>query len=152
MSDNQLLTKLLGLPFVHVIQYELLGGDGIQLTIESTCEAALCPNCQTPSVSLHETSQPQRLRDLAMWQRRCWLNYAPRRFKCAPCQNTFVERVRWRAPDLDYTLRYTQALYERARREPIAHIAASEQLSEAIVQGIFERGAKKNSTRVATRW
>jgi hypothetical protein len=63
-----------------------------------------------------------------------------------------VERVLWRAPDLDYTLRYTQALYERARREPIAHIAASEQLSEAIVQGIFEREAKKNSTRAATRW
>ncbi len=67
------------------------------------------------------------------------------------CQDTFVERVLWREPDLDYTVRYEQALYQRARREPISQIAESEQLSEDIVQGIFERGAKKHSTSAAIR-
>ena len=151
MPDYQMLSELLGLPQVRVTQYELRGRDDIRLTVESTVEAAVCPGCQTVSFSLHETSKPQLIRDLSLWQRRGWLQYAPRRFKCATCQDTFVERVLWREPDLDYTLRYEQAIYERARREPISQIAASERLSEDQVQGIFARGAKKHSTAVATR-
>ncbi len=151
MPDNQLLTELLGLPQVRVTRYELLGRDRIQLSVESTVEAAVCPDCQLVSFTLHETSKPQLIRDLPIWQRRCWLHYAPRRFKCATCQDTFVERVLWREPDLDYTVRYEQALYQRARREPISQIAESEQLSEDIVQGIFARGAKKHSMPAATR-
>lgn len=151
MPDNQLLTELLGLPQVRVTRYELLGRDRIQLSVESTVEVAVCPDCQLVSFTLHETSKPQLIRDLPIWQRRCWLHYAPRRFKCMSCQDTFVERVLWREPDLDYTVRYEQALYQRARREPISQIAESEQLSEDIVQGIFERGAKKHSMPAATR-
>ena len=151
MPDHQLLTELLGLPHVRVTQYELLGQDRICLAVESTVEAAVCPDCQMVSFALHETSKAQLIRDLPIWQRRCWLQYAPRRFKCVTCQDTFVERVLWREPGLDYTVRYEQALYPRARREPISQIAESEQLSEDIVQGIFERGAKKHSTPAAIR-
>ncbi len=151
MPDYQLLTELLGLPQVRVTRYELLGRDRIWLSVESTVEAAVCPDCQRASFALHETSKAQLIRDLPIWQRHCWLHYAPRRFKCMSCQDTFVERVLWREPDLDYTVRYEQALYQRARREPISQIAESEQLSEDIVQGIFERGAKKHSMPVATR-
>ena len=151
MPDYQLLTELLGLPHVRVTHYELLGRECIRLAVESTVEAAVCPDCQKVSFALHETSKAQLIRDLPIWQRRCWLQYAPRRFKCVTCQDTFVERVLWREPDLDYTVRYEQALYQRARREPISQIAESEELSEDIVQGIFERGAKKHSTPAATR-
>ena len=52
----------------------------------------------------------------------------------------------WQESGLDYTRRY-----ERTRREPLAQIAQTEGRTEAIVQGIFERGAKKRSPRVATR-
>jgi hypothetical protein len=51
---------------------------------------------------------------------------------------------------LDYTRRYEQFIYERTRREPLAQIAQAEGLTEAIVQGLFERGAKKRSPSVAT--
>jgi transposase len=151
MPDYQMLTELLGLPQVRVTYYELRGRDDIRLTVESTVEAAVCPECQLVSFALHETSKPQLIRDLSLWQRRGWLRNAPRRFKCETCQDTFVERVLWREPDLDYTLRYEQAIYERARREPISQIAASEQLSQDKVQGIFERGAKKQSIAAATQ-
>ena len=150
MPDYQMLTELLGLPQVRVTSHELRGRDDIRLTVESTVEAAVCPECQTVSFSVHETSKPQLIRDLPLWQRRGWLQYAPRRFKCASCQDTFVERVLWREPDLNYTLRYEQAIYERARREPLSQLAASEQLSQDQVQGIFARGAKKHSTAAAT--
>ena len=151
MSDHELLTTLLGLPQVRVTGYELLDRERVRLSIESTVEAAVCPECQTVSFVLHETSKPQLIRDLPIWQRRCWLQYAPRRFKCLSCEDTFVERLVWREPDLNYTTRYEAFIYQRARREPISQIAASEQLSQDIIQGIFARGAKKQSTPVATR-
>jgi hypothetical protein len=54
-----------------------------------------------------------------------------------------VERVVWRDLGQAYTQRYAEHIYHRARREPVAQIAQAEHLSEDIVQGLFERGAKK---------
>ena len=71
MSDHELLTALLSLPQVRVTAYELLDRDRVRLSVESTVEAAVCPECQMVSFVLHETSKPQLIRDLTIWQRRC---------------------------------------------------------------------------------
>lgn len=151
MTNNDLLAELLDLPNVRVTHYQLVGEQRLNLFIESTLTAAVCPNCQQLSLTVHQVGEAQLLRDLPIWNRRCWLWYAPRRFKCETCATTFVERVLWREPGLDYTTRYQQFVYARTRREPIAQIAHDEQLTEAIVQGIFERGAKKHWPNAATR-
>ena len=139
------LTELLGLPNAQVTHYQLVGPNRLNLFIESTVAAGLCPTCQQLSLVVHDYGEPQLIRDLPIWNRRCWLRYCPRRFECTPCGKTFVERVAWREPGLDYTTRYEQFLYEQVRRQSVAQVARDERLSEAIVQGIFERGAKKRS-------
>ena len=144
MANYDMLTELLDLSHVRMTHYQLVGKHRLNLSVESTLEAAMCPNCQQVSLAVHDASEPQRLRDLPIWNRRCWLQVAPRRFKCATCENTFVERVLWRELGVDYTVRYAQFIYERARREPLAQIAQTEDLSEDQAQGIFERGAKKH--------
>jgi len=151
MPDYHLLTELLGLPHVQVTHYQLVGAERINLLVESTLPAAICPDCQQVSVAVHETGEPQFLRDLPLWQRRCWLGYAPRRFKCTGCSDTVIERVVWREPGLGYTQRYEHSLYERMRREPVAQVARIEGLTEEAAQGIFERRAKKASPTGATR-
>lgn len=151
MPDYQLLTDLLGLAQVQVSHYRLLGSDQIELIIESRLPAAICPDCQQVSSLVHDTGAPQRLRDLPIWGRCCWLVYAPRRYDCVPCGRTFVERVAWREPGQDYSQRYSEHIYERARREPVAQVAQAERLSQDIVQGLFERGAKKRLPPGATR-
>lgn len=147
MPDYHLLTELLNLPHVRVIHYRLAGSAKIELTIESDLAAAICPSCQQVSIAVHDTGAPQMIRDLPMWNRRCWLNYAPRRFTCAACARTFVEQAEWREAGQAYTQRYTEFIYQRARREPVAQIAQDQQLSEDIVQGLFEREAKKKLAR-----
>ena len=150
MANYDLLTELLDLPNVRVTHYQLVGQQRLNLFIESTFAVAVCPDCQQLSLVVHQIGEPQMLRDLPIWNRRCWLRYALRRFKCETCATTFVERVGWREPGLDYTRRYEQFVYERTRREPLAQVAQAEGLTEAIVQGLFERGAKKRSPSVAT--
>ena len=151
MPDYALLSELLGLPNVQVTHYQLVGAERINLFVESTLPAAICPACQQVSLSVHETGEPQAIRDLPLWQRRCWLRYAPRRFKCPTCADTFVERVVWREPGLAYTARYEQGVYERTRRESVVQVARTEGLTEEVVQGIFERWAKKTSPNGVTR-
>ena len=91
---------------------------------------------------MHDTAEPQTLRDLAIAGRQCWLRYAPRRFACATCQRTFTERVAWREPGFADTLRYARHIYERTQHEDIAQVARNEGLSQDTVRGIFERWAK----------
>ena len=150
MADYPILTELLDLPNVKVVHYQLVGQHRLNLFVESTLSAALCPTCEQVSVTVHDVGEPQMLRDLSIWERQCWLRYAPRRFKCAACQTTFVERVLWREPGLAYTQRYEQFIYEYVQHDPIAQVARDEGLSEDIVQNIFERWAKKQSPSAVT--
>ena len=143
------LTELLDLPNVCVMRFQLVGSNRLNVVVESTQEVAIPPQCQQPSLVVHDQGEPQMIRDLPIWNRRCWLSYRPRRFDCATCDNTFVERVAWREPGLDYTVCYEQAIYEKVRRESVAQVAQDERLSEDIIQGIFERWAKKRSPDAA---
>jgi len=143
MAKYPELTELLNLSNLKVVHYQLVGQNRINLFVEPTLDMALCPDCQQASMTIHDTSEPQMIRDLSIWDRSCWLRLLPRRFKCAHCQKTFVEQLAWREPGRDYTIRYEQHIYKRARKEPISQIAQDERLSEDAVQGIFERWAKK---------
>jgi len=151
MPDYQMLTDLLELPQMRVTHYQLVGRDRLNLFVEPSAPAAICPHCHQLSSVVHDVSEPQLIRDLPIWGRRCWLRYAPRRFRCATCRSTFVERVVWRESGWDYTVRYEQSLYQRARHEPIAQMAQSEHLSEAVVAGIFARWAKKTGAPGVSR-
>ena len=151
MAPYDLLTELLDVPKVRVIHSERIGTDRLNVFIESTQDAALCPNCHQISLSIHDIGEPQMIRDLPIWNRQCWLRYTPRRFECARCDNTFVERVAWREPGFDYTVRYETFVYEQVRRESVAQVARDERLSEDIVQDIFARCAKKRLPTAAIR-
>ena len=150
MAEYPEFTELLNLSNVRVFHYQLVGPNRINLFVEPTVEVAVCPDCGKPSTELHDRGEAQMIRDLSMWERRCWLRYIPRRFKCATCRDTFVERVSWREAGRDYTVRYERHIYQRSRREPISQLAKDEGPSEDIVQGIFERWAKKQSIPAAT--
>ena len=151
MAEYPVFTELLNLPNVKVVHYQQVGQHRLNLFVESTLTEALCPHCQQVSTSLHDLGEPQMLRDLSIWERQCWLRLTPRRFKCDHCGNTFVERLAWRDPERDYTLRYEQHIYRRARKAPLTQVAQDEDLSEEAVQGIFERWAKKRSSKGAGR-
>lgn len=152
MGDYAIITELLHLSNLRVVHYQLVGAERINLMVESVLSAALCPDCGRISAELHDVGGAVMIRDLPIWDRRCWLQYVPRRFKCATCRDTFVERVAWREPGLHTTVRYEQHIYQRARHEAVAQVARAEGLSEEAVQSIFARWAKKRSKPADIRW
>jgi len=112
---------------------------------------AICPDCGQVSNSVHDLSEVQKIRDLSIAERRCYLSYQARRFDCRTCGKTFVERVTWKRPGASYTVRYEQYIYQRSRKEPVSQIAEEEGLSEEAVQAIFEHKAKKRLRHGGTR-
>jgi transposase len=151
MNEQQLLSELLGLTNLKVIGYRLVADESIELQIESKAAESICPDSGQVSHTLHDVGAVQALRDLPLWNRRCVLHYAPRRYKCERCQKSFVEGVGWRNVGMSCTVRYEHHLYQRARREAVSQVAQDEGVSEDMVQDIFVRWAKKRSKPAAIR-
>jgi transposase len=145
------LTQLLGIKQLEVTGSTFEGSEEIHLKVEPVLKAAACPDCGEISLREHDRGDEQQIRDLAVAERRCWLVYRPRRFRCERCQKTFVERVEWRRTGMGYTIRYERYIYQRSRREPISQVAQDEGLSEEAVQAIFEDWAKKRLRHKVTR-
>ena len=151
MSSDDFLSELLGIDKLRVTRTEIDGAEQIQLYVESVEQAAVCPGCRQISILVHGLCEEQLIRDLAYGERRCYLSYRARRYRCETCGKTFVERVVWKRAEVSYTLRYEKYIYQRARKEPVRQIAEEEGLSEEAVQAIFEHLAKKRLRHGGTR-
>lgn len=151
MSNADFLSELLGIAKLRVTGTEFTSSEQIKLIVESVDEAGVCPECQQISIRVHGQSEEQLIRDLAYGERGCYLSYRARRFRCEQCSKTFVERVAWKRPEVSYTLRYENYIYQRARKEPVRQIAEEEGLSEEAVQAMFEHRAKKRLRHEDTR-
>ena len=151
MNNNNFLDQLLGIPNLCVLRSEFSGDDQVILFVESTVPVASCPDCGHISNQVHDLSEAQMIRDLPIAERRCYLSYQARRFKCEHCKKTFVERVDWKRPGVSYTERYERQVYQRVRRETVSQVAQDEGLSEEATQAIFESRAKKRLRLAANR-
>jgi transposase len=151
MNNNEFLNKLLGIPKLRVVKSEFIGEEKLHLEVVSTLPVASCPECGRVSKLLHDESDVQMIRDLSIAERRNYLVYRARRFKCEHCKKTFVERVEWKRTNVSYTERYERYIYQRVRRESVSQVAQDEDLSEEAVQAIFEQRAKKRLRHAGTR-
>jgi len=151
MNNNELLNRLLGIQKLHVLQSDFIGEEKLHLEVVSNMSVASCPDCGQVSHQAHDESEAQMIRDLCIAERKCYLVYRARRFKCEHCKKTFVERVEWKRSNVSYTERYEHYVYQRVRRESISQVAQDEGLSEEAVQAIFEYRAKKRRRHAGTR-
>lgn len=147
MTRNNFVDELLGIEKLRVLRTEINDAEQITLFVESIEEVAVCPECGQLSLQEHGLCEEQLIRDLSYGERRCYLSYRARRYRCQPCGKTFVERVDWKRPETSYTLRYEKHIYQRARKEAVSQIAKDEGISEDAVQAIFEHWAKKRLRR-----
>jgi transposase len=150
MNNNELLNRLLGIQKLQVVKSDFIGEEKLHLEVVSTVSVASCPECGQVSDQIHDESEAQLIRDLSVAERRCYLVYRARRFKCEQCKKTFVERVEWKRSNVSYTERYERHVYQRVRRESVSQVAQDEGLSEEAVQAIFEYRAKKRRRHAAT--
>lgn len=137
------LTKLLNLPNLEVVKYEMPDTDTAILEIQSILKAAICPTCKTPSTTIHDYDDPRLVRDLSLSGRKSYLRYHSRRFECATCGHSFTERMEWLNFDSSYTKRFEEHVYKLCRKGTVQDVSTFLELGYDAVEGIFERWAKK---------
>lgn len=144
---EQQLTKLLNLPHLEVVRYELPDAETAILEIQSTLGVAICPTCQTPGNTLHDYDEPRLVRDLSLSGRKSYLQYHGRRFECAICGQAFTERVEWLSFDSSYTKRFEQHVYQLCRKIPCKMSAPFLNWAMMQTKASFNVGQKKRRRR-----
>ena len=142
-----ILTELLDLPQVEVLQYTLPDAERLVLTLGWQTDLAVCPTCAHISTAVHgDYGAPRTVRDLDIGGRRCYLRFTPRQFKCAQCQDTFVERLMWLEPRQHLTRRLENTIYALIRRTNVIEAVRHYGESEDVVRSIFVRHATAQVT------
>ncbi len=139
----ELLTKLLGLPYVYVTSYEMPNDEKLILDIEVRMPAATCPTCEQVSTTVHGYGEKRIVRDLDVWGRQCYLRFQPREFECKQCKHFFVERLAWLESGQHQTRRVELRVFELARRTNVAEAAVYHALTDECAEGIFVREAAR---------
>lgn len=142
------LSKLLNLPNLEVVKYEMPDTETAILEIQSTLAIAICPTCKTPSTRIHDYDEPRLVRDLSLSGRTSYLRYCSRRFECEVCQQSFTEQVEWMNFNSSYTKRFEEQVYQMCRKGTVQDVSAFLGLGYDAAEGIFMRYGKKRRRRV----
>ena len=130
----ELIEVPLGIDDFDVVRSEL-AGDVLEVHVQSTFPLA-CWHCGSTAVRGHGWCQ-RRIRDLAVG-RTTVLVWRQRRLRCEDCGRTSRERHLEVPERRRVTRRFQRHLFERARKQPFAEVAAHEHVSHWRVVDAFD--------------
>lgn len=105
--------------------------DQVEVVIELTSEAGVCPGCACISTVVHERAEV-RMRDVPLQGKPTYLVWRKRRFRCeqAECERgTFSDEHAEVPPRARSSVRFRRHLARRARWSPVSRVASEEQAS-----------------------
>ena len=112
------MTKLLNLPDLKVIDYRIIEGIGIILSLNNTKKEVVCPNCGKTTDLLHQNNF-QTIRDLSFGEQEVYLKINRRRMRCPHCQNKLTEKLEFIRRKRVHTLRFVNQIIEEVLNSDI---------------------------------
>ena len=136
-SELYLMTQLLNLEGVRVIDYRIIEGIGIILSLENTKKEVVCPSCGQTTELLHQNNF-QTVRDLSFGQQSVYLKVNRRRMRCPHCQNKFTEELEFVRKRRVHTLRFVEKIIEEVLNSDIKNVAKRNDLSEQEIETMLK--------------
>ena len=136
-SELYLMTQLLNLSGVKVIDYRLIEGIGIILSLENTKKEVVCPNCGKTTDLLHQNNF-QTVRDLSFGQQSVYLKVNRRRMRCPHCDHKFTEELDFVRRKRVHTLRFVEKILEEVLNSDIKNVAKRNDLSEQEIETMLK--------------
>lgn len=136
-SELYLMTQLLNLEGVRVIDYRIIEGIGIILSLENTKKEVVCPSCGQTTELLHQNNF-QTVRDLSFGQQPVYLKINRRRMRCPHCQNKFTEELDFVRRKRIYTKRFVEKIIEEVLNSDIKNVAKRNDLSEQEIETMLK--------------
>lgn len=131
------MTKLLNLPDLKVIDYRIIEGIGIILSLNNTKKEVVCPNCGKTTDLLHQNNF-QTIRDLSFGEQEVYLKINRRRMRCPHCQNKFTEKLEFIRRKRVHTLRFVNQIIEEVLNSDIKNVAKRNNLSEQEIETMLK--------------
>lgn len=136
-SELYLMTQLLNLEGVKVIDYRIIEGIGIILSLENTKKKVICPNCGQTTELLHQNNF-QTVRDLSFGQQSVYFKINRRRMRCPHCQNKFTEELDFVRRKRMHSKRFVEKIIEEVLDNDIKNVAKRNDLSEQEIETMLK--------------
>ena len=107
----QLIEQLLNLPGVRVLDADIAERE-MTIQIETTDDCAICHKCGQKATEFYCDGEALRLRHLPVFNRRVYLSYRPKRYRCLHCDDrpTTTRRDDWYDAKAGVTRAFAQFL------------------------------------------
>lgn len=139
--DKETIALLLGFSELSIDQIAV-DQQRIAIHCHSTFESIVCPSC------LHKTrkvksEQVRVVRDMAVFGKEIYLHLTSRQFHCEVCNRYFYEQFSFVESNKQMTSRLEQYLYLCLKESSFKQVSVRENVFWDVLQGIFERYAKR---------
>ncbi len=138
---KRIMTQLLNLPRV-IVENSIISGQSLILSVSTTSQSAICPNCGQRSRHLH-LNQKHLIKDLPMGDKEVILNVNRRRFKCKKCRKTFSEKLDFVGTKKGYTYRYAEYITKQTIDSNVSSVAKNNGLTDEEVTSMLKDVAKR---------
>ena len=145
-SQLNLMTNILRLEGFTVIDYQLIEGMGIVLSLEKVHKQATCLYCGSVTRTLHHNNE-LTVRDLPWGEEDVYLKINRRQMRCEKCQTKFTEELKDIKKKRIYTERLKKKIVSEVLNGDIKNVAerngVSEQEIETMLKDIDQELEKK---------
>ncbi|AKP47313.1 ISL3 family transposase [Bacillus smithii] len=134
---SHFITKLLGLEDVEITHVE----DQIthfEIHIQTPVKVQKCPCCQKETSSVHD-DRIQKIRDVKVFEKYCFLILRKRRYRCKSCGKRFYEPYSFLERYQRHTKRLLQALLVKVREYNFKQVAKETGLGHSTVIRLFDK-------------
>ena len=141
MASNielHLMNQLLKLEGMKVIDYRIIEGIGIFLSLKNTLQQTICPRCgKTTDFLLHQNNSCT-IRDLPFGEQSVYLKVNRRLLRCSHCQKKFTENLGFVRKRRKYTIRFVQKILEEVLNSDIQNVAKRNDVSEQEIETMLK--------------
>jgi len=135
-----MLSIPLDLPDVRLLKTELTKHRELIITVESTLDTAICPQCGRTLTKQHALDDPILLRHLPILGHPVSIRLRPKRFRCPDCAGrpTTTQRLSWYEPRALHTSPYERHLLMMLVNSTVEDVVRKEDVSYDAVLGILD--------------
>lgn len=148
LQDNQVLSKLLGIPGLKInfISQDTNGDTIIRAT--STLHGTKCHVCGEHICKPCASGPPIKLRHTPIWGNKTYIRITPLRYVCEHCANksTTTQVVDWYEQKCSCTKQYEKHILLLLINSTIQDVSIKEDISYDVVEGILERNISTQIT------
>lgn len=140
LKSRNLITFPLDIPEVEVISVEINERGDYIVTVESTCNGAICQSCGRRITKSNGYGREIELRHLPILGHRLYIRLRPKRYECPDCNGkTSTQELDWYDPKSPHTKAYDRQLMLQLVNSTVEDVRRKEDVGYDAVEGAIDR-------------